>query len=399
MNPGIVLGKLNPYKGSSVKIVSDQDTDDIINSICKAHNLYADDYKKIALYFKGDNYRKTAKKIYDFLKKNVKYKIESSEKQTVKSPAAIVAEGSTVGGDCKHYSLFSGGILQQLKIPFSYRFASYKLLDKIPGHVFTVINPGTENEIWIDPVLSYFDYKKPYTYSTDRKMAIYSVSGIGATKAEKKQAKQEKKSARQAAGKTLGQKIKKGAKAVLKVAGAPARAAFLLLVTENFANLAKKYADAWQRDPSSLKKHWEEIGGKIDALKKAWEKGSKKKRIFGDDDSIGAAPLAAAVAAAAPIIAKAGEFLKKIGIDPADIVEIGKQAVNDKAQELTKKLLQPKAAKEASEIETGEIVTEPVAAIDQVQKVEKPITSAKNKMMLPLLIGGAALLYFATRKK
>lgn len=381
MNVGAILGRLNPYQAQERKIVEDQSTGDIISAITKAHAMYAPEYKKISSFFSGSNPKQTGKKIFDFLKKNVKYQIEPGDRQTVKSPAAILAQGY---GDCKHYAGFSGGVLQQLGIPFAYRFASYKMFDRQPGHVFTVINPGTDREIWIDPVLREFDYKKPYTYARDKKMALYTISGIGATKAEKKAAKK-------AAGKTLGQKIKKGTKAVLKVAASPVRNAFLLLVKVNFANLAVKLAAAWDKAPSKVQIFWESAGGKIEALKSAWEKGKGKKRIFGDD-TIGVAP-AAAAAAAAPLLVKAAELLKSIGIDPAELVQIGKDAINEKAQELAKKVLQPKASKEAAQIEVANQLED--TSTTPAPEFKKP-TATK---VLPWVLGGAAVLYYVTRKK
>jgi hypothetical protein len=209
----------------------------------------------------------------------------------------------------------------------------------------------------------------------------------------------EVKAARKAAGRTAGQVLKKGAKVVLKVNAAPMRAAFLLLVKLNFANLGVKLKRAWDKAPSKLQTFWESAGGKIDALKKAWEKGSTKKRIFGDD-TIGALPAAAAAApaAAAPLLVKIAEVLKKIGIEPEELVEIGKDAINQKAQELAKKALQPKAAKEAAQVEVA----------DQLEAdIEETTTATPAPMfkagtgtnMLPLILGGAAVLYFVTRKR
>ncbi len=332
---------------------------------------------------------------------------------TVKSPAAILATGY---GDCKHYSLFAGGVLQSLGIPFAYRFASYRDYDKQPQHVFVVINPG-KNEIWLDPVVGQYDYKKPYKHATDRKMALYSISGMGATaqqkaalkaakaakkaaptKAAKKAAKTEVKAARQAAGRTAGQVLKKGTKAILKVAAAPVRNAFLALVALNFGGLGTKLSIAWQKAPSRITNFWEGAGGQINALKKAWEKGSTKKRIFGDD-SIGVAPAAAATAAA-PLLVKVADLLKQIGIDPAELVQLGKDALNSKAQELAKKVLEPKAATEAEYIDTADQVFEqsPTMDVTSTPVFEKSAATSKPNF-LPLILGGAAVLYFVTRKK
>jgi len=415
MDAQLLMGLLDPYQGRADKLVEEQTTGDIIEAILKAHREHASDYAKISSFFSGGSKRDVARKIYNFLRKNVKYRIESSNRQTVTSPASLLALGR---GDCKHYSLFTAGILQNLGIPFAFRFASYKPFDRQPQHVFVVIDPNTDHEIWIDPVISSFDYKKPYTYAIDKKMAVYKISGIGATAAQKaalKAAKQQKKAAatkeqkkaaktsvqaaRKAAGRTTGQVLKKGAKVVLKVAAAPVRNSFLLLVTINFGGLATKLAKAWEKQPTKLRTFWEGAGGKLEALKKAWEKGSTKKRIFGDG-MIGAAP-AAAAATAAPLLVKVADVLRSIGIDPAELVQIGKDAINAKAQELAKKALEPKAADLATDIDVSDQVFEETPATMDVTSTPefKQATTTGKMNYLPLVIGGAAVAYFLTRKK
>ena len=181
------------------------------------------------------------------------------------------------------------------------------------------------------------------------------------------------------------------------MAAAPVRNAFLALVALNFGGLGTKLNAAWQKAPSRLTNFWEGAGGKIEALKKAWEKGSTKKRIFGDD-TIGAAP-AAAAAAAAPLLVKVADVLKQIGIDPAELVQIGKDALNAKAQELAKKALEPKAATQAEYIDTADQVFEesPTMDVSSTPAFEKPAATSKPNF-LPLILGGAAVLYFVTRK-
>jgi hypothetical protein len=415
MDASTLMGRLGPFQNRREMLSADQSTGDIIDAILEAHRRHAGDYSKISSFFNAGSKQETARKIFNFLKKNVRYVIEPGTKQTVKSPAAILATGY---GDCKHYSLFAGGVLQNLGIPFAYRFASYKIFDKQPQHVFVVVNPGTNNEIWIDPVVGDFDYKKPYTYATDKKMALYSISGIGATaqqkadlkaakaakkaaptKAAKQAAQTSVKAARKAAGRTTGQVLKKGAKVVLKVAAAPVRNSFLLLVKLNFAGLATKLAAAWQKAPSKLQNFWESAGGQINALKKAWEAGSKKKRIFGDGIGVAPAAPAAAAATAAPLLIKVADFLKKIGIEPDELVQVGRDALNKRAQELAKKTLEPKAASEAVNIDIADQVFEPAELQATTDMAPATTTVTKKPNFLPLLIGGAAVLYFVTRRK
>jgi hypothetical protein len=293
------------------------------------------------------------------LKKNIKYVIESENKQIVRSPGAILFQGVS---DCKCYSLFAGGICEALGIPFCYRFASYRADNKQPGHVFIVVNPGTDNEIWIDPVLGKFNYQKQYVYKIDKKpkkMAIYQVSGIGrASRSQRKMQRRAKRVARRKAGKGFGQRLKKGLKGYVRVMATPTRNAFLLLVKINFANLAKKLDAAYRKNPSALANFWGKFGGRIDALVKAINSGKGKRRILGMNDNpdlplIGVAP-AAAAAAAAPIVAAVVKFLKDIGIKPEELVEVAKQGINRKAKELIAQQFVPKAEQEQEYEEQAE---------------------------------------------
>jgi len=382
---GMLLGRINPYNNRKKILVENQSTNDIIQSILDNHKKYINEYKNISSFFKGANNYETGKNIYNYLKKNISYKIDSANQQLIKSPAAILA---TKEADCKMYSNFAAGILDNLKIPFVYRFAGYSAFDNQPAHVFVVINPNTKKEIWLDPVLRQYDYKKPYNFKIDKKMAVIAVSGVG--KAGKGKAK-------------VKNFLKKGAKVIVKVAATPARNAFLLLVKLNFTGLATKLNTAFAKEPSKLQKLWEgTLGGKINSLKKAFDTGKNKKRIFGHNNTIGEpTAVATAIAAAAPIIAKVGTFLKSVGINPAELVDIGKKALNEKAKALVTKKLMPR-------VEQGEIFNE--VANEAVNEDNFPmqttnvkaatnVMAPKNKMLPLYLLGGAALVYLIAKKK
>lgn len=178
-----ILQKLSPFKNYKKVITTDQSTKDIVNGIVDTHYKWDSEYDKISQYFVGADVEDTAKNVWEFLKNNVPYYIESSSNQTLRSPAAIVS----MPGDCKSYALFTNGIFSSLarkgimNVPVAYRFASYKEGIKEPGHVFAVLYPGTKNEIWIDPVLDRFDDKsKQPTFYKDKKvkMSLIALSGI-----------------------------------------------------------------------------------------------------------------------------------------------------------------------------------------------------------------------------
>jgi hypothetical protein len=334
----LLLTKLKPYVGSLKIVKYEQGTGDIIKELLSAHKDEAGEYDKIYAYFIGKNVRETCKNIYDFLKQNVRYDIEPSSKQTLKSPSSIIAQGY---GDCKQYSQFIGGILGAIQrnrngADWCYRFASYND-QKIIQHVFVVAKDKNGKEIWIDPVLPTFDERKAFNYKIDKKpnMALYRISGtdeIGKislkklslkniTKTVKKVAKPLakvvkvvakgaaltnpagaaallakgglkkaakaaiKKVATKGAAKAAIKKAAKGAlakatsggltKVIVKVGSTPARNAFLALVASNKAGLATKLGAALSQVQAGLKPEWEALGGKYNTLASTILKGSK----------------------------------------------------------------------------------------------------------------------------
>jgi len=384
-------------------LVPDQQVSDIITGMLDAHIKYAPEYQKIAQSFAGRDVKSTARNIYDFLKKNVNYVIEPDDKQMLKSPSAILYTGKTTGSDCKNYALFTAGILDALNragfpIKWAFRFASYRMFDKMPHHTFVVINPDTNKEIWIDPVLNGFNLKKQYYYKLDKKpknMALISLAGIGRkTKAEKKAKKEVKSAKRKEAVKKVANKLKTTGKAVIKVAGAPVRNSFLLLVQVNFKNLAGKLKRVYDTNPDKLKTFWSGFSGQWDSLVKAINTGVTKKAI----GSIGVVPaVATAVATASPILVKLAKFLKDLGIDPETIQEIAQEKLNQVAENVVSKV-----RKEAKEIEVEE--RQEVAQTNKELATEESgsdsgsgLSLGKNTM---LLIGaGAVGLFLLTRKK
>jgi hypothetical protein len=183
-----ILGKLTPFLNQQNVVVENQGVNDIISGILQTHNKYLDEYDKIYPYFIGSDLQETSKNIFDFLKKNVPYYIESNELQFLKSPSSIISTPS----DCKSYALFSCGVLDAIKrntgedFEIIYRFASYDPFDKVPQHVFCVVR-GEGEEFWIDPVLKKFNEKKqPYFFKDKNvnKMSLVGLSGVGSTQNE-----------------------------------------------------------------------------------------------------------------------------------------------------------------------------------------------------------------------
>jgi len=187
-----VLQKLSPFQNYKQVVSSDQTVTDIIDGILETHYKYEDEYDKISELFVGESELETARNIFNFLKSNVPYFIESNKTQTLRSPSAILALKQ--GADCKSFSLAVNGILSSLnrkgilQVPLAYRFAGYKNNTREPQHVFAVMYPGTKNEIWIDPVLPRFNEKRQPSFYKDKKikMALIALSGVGYTASDKR---------------------------------------------------------------------------------------------------------------------------------------------------------------------------------------------------------------------
>jgi hypothetical protein len=173
--------------------------------------------------------------------------------------------------------------------------------------------------------------------------------------------------------------LKKGKQVLVKVAAAPARAAFLGLVSLNVFNLAGKLDKSWKSHPQDVKNWWAGLGGQADKLIKAVEKGAKKKRILG----IGAIDpgTQAIITAAAPVLIAVIGLFKKTGQDTTDIEAAGSAGMNERAQDAAVSVLEPG-----------------ILADDKAEKITNEIEGQKMNLT-PILIGGAVVLFLLTSKK
>lgn len=322
-----LLDILSPYKGKMVLVSESQNVPDIIKLVNRIHKKTANDYDKISEMFWKGNVKDTARGLFDFLKKNVEYKIEPGTVQTVKTPAAILAQKK---GDCKHYASFIMGVVDSLNrkgypISGGYMYVNNNANNDNYHHVFAVVvDPETGKEYFTDPIYDRFDIRKPAKKSKFINMALYEISGdtgIGGkaerqakraqkkeTKADKKKNKQANKEARKANAKARKverqqvrampkeqrkaykkanrqdkRKVYKDATGVqktrhilMKVPNAASRGAFLALLKLNAFKMASKIARKAKEDPAWLKelqKQWLVAGGAYGPLRQAVNQG------------------------------------------------------------------------------------------------------------------------------
>ena len=118
--------------------------------------------KFISSKFKGNTALLTCFNVYDYCRKNLKYKKESANLQTAKT-LPMILNTKNLGNDCKHYTTFCCSVLRALGIRTQMRLISQNFYDSDPNHIYCValING---NEIIVDPCIKVFNSEAPYKY-------------------------------------------------------------------------------------------------------------------------------------------------------------------------------------------------------------------------------------------
>ena len=308
-----VINALPQADNQSSFITQTQNTNDLKKQIRKSHFENLKYAKQICKYFKGINNYDTGLNIFNFLKTYVPYYIEPAKKQTTRTlPRMLQDAESGNGSDCKHYSIFTGTILQALHIPFKYRLAGYNT--EYPQHIYCIIT-NNGNPICVDAVFQFYNTEKKPTIKQD--MALYNLSGIE-TQAE--------------INGRFKDKLKKITDGVKTVGLAIPRGAMLGLIDLNVKSFATKLAKLYESKGDAGLQWWHQFGGNIEILKKNIDKGKKRKPLFGiagtqEAEQMGFV-IPTALASAAPIIMKILDALKKAGINPEEIVEAAKEAAD-----------------------------------------------------------------------
>lgn len=333
LNKAISL--LPPPDHKRVKVKAFQNTKDLTSAIAVSHKENLKYAKKLAPYFQGSNRYQTGRNIWNFLKTQVPYKVEPGSSQTTKTlPRMLNDAAKGLGSDCKHYAVFSGSLLQELKIPFTYRLAGY--ISNTPQHIYVVMKDG-KREIPLDAVVGYYDYEKKPKALYD--MALYKLSGTDTSEfsgfdglgREYKRMGIETDQLGKIDLKKSVQKITQGAKTL---GLAVPRNAFLLLIKFNafgFASKIKKLIDKKGFDGIGF---WMQLGGNRTDLIKAADEGAKKKAVLGSAkadymmaDNLGEpVTIGTALASAAPIIMKFKDVLKSAGITDDQIAAAASKA-------------------------------------------------------------------------
>jgi hypothetical protein len=406
-----IYSKLDPPVYKAKLITSWQNTKDIIDAIGEQHKNNIIEAKKICKYFKGSDEIETAKNIFNFLKSEIQYSVEPSNKQTTKSISRFLADGQ---GDCKHFSLFAATLLQSCGYKVLYRFAGYE--DNKIQHVYCYL---PSSNIVLDAVLPSFDTEKKPKIKKDIDMSLYSLSGVDQINGLN--FNQVKNNIKNAAVKSsnivknaasqipaAADKIKQG----MVTAGLAApRAAFLALVELNFTGLATDFKKIIDQKGDQGILWWVDLGGDRSSFTKSINQGASKKAILSGVDEerdaydeiykgysgtgIGVV-VATTAATATPILIKAADVIKKLkaaGVDASKIAASAKQAaatfknvtgkdvkdvifkkeagLNSNSTEIKPADLQPVSTETATKVATAAVAQATGVSPDTITEIER----------------------------
>ncbi len=153
-------------------------TADIIETVLYGDTKSAWYTKVFAPTLKGATVLSTCRNIWQFLKTQVPYVLDPAGEQYIKAPGVLVDDRA---GDCKSFSVFAGSILQNLGIPYRFRFTSYDRNDSTKTHVYVVVDGPTEiiiDAVWTGP----FNTQKPFFFVEDKRGGKGLVHGGGIKK-------------------------------------------------------------------------------------------------------------------------------------------------------------------------------------------------------------------------
>jgi hypothetical protein len=432
------------------------DTRDIINALARILPAATKQAEQFTFLKKTGDPIADALTVGRYVQNNFTYIKDGLTEQNIKTPGAMLA---TKTGDCKSFALFIAAVLSAWKYKNGLRFAGYNGSGQ-PTHVYNFVLTDQNKIFTFDACLPGLVESPNATLIEDMQVnhiagvpvlneistGIYGRAERRARRQERREDRRERREERREDRKERreerreeGRGFFQGAK---KIALAPARGAFLLIVKANFRGLASRLAKA---PAEKLAGFWGKLGGDKNKLNAAINDGKGKKPLLGmgegpdgqpvynvqlkrtkyfndaeraeraerrrsrsgargdfrrrptyamDTKFIGVDPVTTAAATSAPIILAAVKFLKDLGIEPGDVLDAVKKIAPD---------AEPLGNFEATDAETAEsaALTKQIPGDAQAGQTSTNLqtTEATGFKINPLLIIGVAGAAFLLLKK
>lgn len=336
-------------------------TEDIINALAKAAPAAIAQAKAAnipeIIGLSGGDVVKDATKVGNWIRGNIKYKIDSFTNQNIQFPSAIL---KTKQADCKSFSLLYLAIMSAAGYDGGFRFASYRPSGQFT-HVYNFFVNSQGEKIPFDACIKGLKESDKYTKIKD--MKVNYLAGAPIVTDDEQEITRPARILRDRMGNVIleymdtGERISgpdaehiagirslvnkawkgikktatKAWKGFKKLALALPRSAALGVMELNFRGVSSQLFRA-QKNPKEqdrLKELWNRLGGDFGALQKSIDRGRKRKPLFGGDKAIKGigepmvnigigepVTLATAATTAAPILIMIYKFIKKAGIKP-----------------------------------------------------------------------------------
>lgn len=175
------------YQGIRKTLIENAGLDDTLENIKRIALRDAYQVEELARALKGEDVGETSENIWNFLRENTAYKLDSAGIEELRTPARSLVDGKkgltdkSFGIDCDDYTILISAILLNLNIAHEYRVAAYKTKGKFQ-HIYPVAFDEFENEFVIDvvPEIPRFNYEaKPIIDLKTVPMELHELSGIG----------------------------------------------------------------------------------------------------------------------------------------------------------------------------------------------------------------------------
>ncbi|MBR8536630.1 hypothetical protein KDU71_13730 [Carboxylicivirga sediminis] len=197
---GIVSGPRNTQNGKRfnhlIKKANGQDTfiknGNVIETVESCIDIIGTHFREVeelASMLQGDSLKETCRNIFNFSYNYLQYHKDDDGTEQLRTPSRSWLDGQirfkqkgkqSAGIDCDDYSIFVGSLLKCLGIPFKLRITKYDGKKNFQ-HIYVIVPAvgDSEDEIVIDPVLSKFDYQKPYSFErSDFDMSPLQLAGL-----------------------------------------------------------------------------------------------------------------------------------------------------------------------------------------------------------------------------
>ncbi len=197
---GIVSGPRNTQNGKRfnhlIKKANGQDTfiknGNVIETVESCIDIIGTHFREVeelASNLQGDSLKESCRNIFNFSYNYLQYHKDDDGTEQLRTPSRSWLDGqikfkqkgkSDAGIDCDDYSIFVGSLLKCLGIPFKLRITKYDGKKNFQ-HIYVIVPAvgDSEDEIVIDPVLSKFDYQKPYSFErSDFDMSPLQLAGL-----------------------------------------------------------------------------------------------------------------------------------------------------------------------------------------------------------------------------